>query len=76
MNSQSSVVVVGIPPGEITSPTNSLTWRELFMGLTTYLFKPQYEKNIKVRDGSAITEVHNGRGLTMAEVQQKKWILL
>jgi hypothetical protein len=37
-NSQSSVAVVGLPPGEITSPTISLTWREFLTGLTTCFF--------------------------------------
>ena len=36
-NSQSSVAGAGLPPGEITSPTNSLTWREFLIGLTTCL---------------------------------------
>jgi hypothetical protein len=35
-NSQSTIAVAGIPPGEITSPTTSLTWREL--SLKTYFF--------------------------------------
>jgi len=39
-NSQSSVAATGLPPGELTSPTYSLTWRELLIGLTTYFFYP------------------------------------
>jgi hypothetical protein len=38
------------------------------MGLKTHLFKPQYEKMVKARDESTITEVHNGRGSTMVEM--------
>jgi hypothetical protein len=41
MNSQSSVAVVGLLPGEFTSPTTSLTWREFLTGLTTYFFNPR-----------------------------------
>jgi hypothetical protein len=37
-NSQSSVEAMGLPPGELTSSTHSLTWRELLTGLTTCLF--------------------------------------
>jgi hypothetical protein len=39
-NSQSSVVVVGLPPEEITSPTISLAWREFLIGMETLLFYP------------------------------------
>jgi hypothetical protein len=69
-NSQSSVAVVGLPPGEITSPTNSLTWREFLTGLTTCFFnhgpdnpplQTTVEKMGKARDDSTITEVHNGQ---------------
>jgi hypothetical protein len=39
MNSQSTIAVVGLPPGEITSPTTSLTSREFLTGLKTcFLF--------------------------------------
>jgi hypothetical protein len=37
-NSQSAIVVSRIPPGELTSPTTSLTWREFLIGLTTCFF--------------------------------------
>jgi hypothetical protein len=37
-NSQRTIAVVGIPLGEITSPTTSLTWRELLIGMTTCFF--------------------------------------
>jgi len=37
-NSHSFVVVVGLPRGEITSPTISLTWREFLIGLKTCFF--------------------------------------
>jgi hypothetical protein len=38
MNSQSSVAGVGLSLGENHFPTDSLTWRELLTGLTTFLF--------------------------------------
>jgi hypothetical protein len=37
-NSQSTIATVGLPPGEITSSTTSLTWRELLTGLTICFF--------------------------------------
>jgi hypothetical protein len=37
-NSQSSVAVTGLPLGELTSSTHSLTWRELLTCLTTCFF--------------------------------------
>jgi hypothetical protein len=40
-NSQISVDVVGLPPGEISSPTISLTWREFLIDLKTFFFNPQ-----------------------------------
>jgi hypothetical protein len=39
-NSQSSVAITGLPLGELTSSTNSLTWREFLRGLTTCFFNP------------------------------------
>ena len=40
MNSQSSLTIIGLPPGELTSSTHSLTWREFLAGLTTCFFYP------------------------------------
>jgi hypothetical protein len=37
-NSQSSVAGAGLSLGENHFPTDSLTWREMLTGLTTYLF--------------------------------------
>jgi hypothetical protein len=40
-NYERFVAIVGIPPGETTSPTIFLTWREFLTGLITYFFNPQ-----------------------------------
>jgi hypothetical protein len=73
-NSQSSVAAVGLPPGEITSPTKSLTWREFLTGLTTCFFnhKPEnlplqttVKKSGKERDDSVITEVQQWKEMAL-----------
>ena len=47
INSQSSVVASRLPPGEITSPTTSLTWRDFLTDLTTCFFFPKKLSHLK-----------------------------
>jgi hypothetical protein len=71
-NSQSSVAVVGLPPGEITSPTISLTWRELLTGLTTCFFYSSPKSTVKTtaKMGKARDDSANYRGSRWQRVQQ------
>jgi hypothetical protein len=46
-NSQSSVVATGPLPGEFTSTTHSLTWREFLTGLTTCLFNHNHLSHLE-----------------------------
>jgi hypothetical protein len=46
-NSQSSVAATGPLPGELTSTTHSLTWRELLTGLTTCLFNHNHLSHLE-----------------------------
>jgi hypothetical protein len=46
-NSQSFVAGVGLSLGENHFPTNSLTWRELLIGLTTCLFNHNHLSHLE-----------------------------
>lgn len=67
-NSQSSVAGARLSLGENHFPTNSLTWRELLTGLTTYLFnhfRLSFSRVTAIATGKTVVNTQNSNSHTL-----------